>query len=88
MAGSKTYLPSVVKIMDATRAGKTGQKTTRAAPRTNREVPKSMPNLRPRRSATEAANGLSVPTRLRAVRARDMVVRSTPNPRAKTARKG
>ena len=38
--------------MEMTRAGKTGQKITMAVPSVNSPMPKSMPNFRPRRSAT------------------------------------
>lgn len=57
------------EVMDKARAGKVGQKTTMAVPSVNSPMPRSMPNLRPRRSATVAANGPTLPTRLRAVRA-------------------
>ena len=67
---------------------KLGRIATDAMPDVNRMMPASIPNLRPRWSATEPKTGANIPTNERAVMTKDRVVISTPSPRAKTAKNG
>ncbi len=82
------YLPMVLMTSAMVSPARVGQYTTTATPAVNTPSPNSMPNLRPRLSATMAANGPKVPMTERAVSARDNSAMFTPNPRAKTPRKG
>ena len=88
MAGSNIYFPTMASIRAMARVQKDGWIVTSPTPKVKMTVPTNMPNFLPCRSAIGANSGLVIPSRERAVINRDILVRSTPKPRAKTGKNG